>query len=165
MDFLFFYADAFILVITVMATLFYSAKLSKSAVFPVRPVAIFFLLFGPMIIFFNMVGHNGEIGYRAIEKVVNGTFSYNFRFYSLIFMGVVFLLLSGYMIQEIKFWSLGKQEAKGNFIRAAVLMSLLSLPTVFFTPIGSLPTLASIISLTALMFAKKRGVVKKVISG
>jgi hypothetical protein len=85
-----------------------------------------------------------------------GTFVYDYKFYSLMLMGVVFLSISLYMLQQAKEWCAGDKQGKINFIKAAITISVLSAPTAFFTPIGLLPTMVCVISLIALPFTIKR---------
>jgi hypothetical protein len=117
---------------------------------------LFFLLLGASIIAGGMVGHLGENGYRAIGRALTGDFVLTFHFYSLMLMGIVSLAISGYMVNQVNLWVLGSAQAKLNFIKAAVIISLLSAPTYFIVPIGLVSTIDCVISLVALPFTVKR---------
>ena len=150
------YIDGIILAISIIFAYIYTLKITRQSSLPLRKVALFFALLGVFTILMNMVGHISEIGYRAIPRVLAGNFVYDFRFYSLMLMGVVFFSIGFYMFGELKEWCMGNKESKKKFIKAAIVMSLVSAPTFPFTPIGLLPTLACIISVISLPFAWKQ---------
>lgn len=115
-----------------------------------------FVVFGASAIVAFMFGHLFENGTRAIQRVIEGNFVYDYRFYSLMLMGTVFISIGIYMLSQIKAWSLGDSQGKRNFLRAVFVIILLSAPTFPFTPIGLLPTIGCLISLAGLPFAVKR---------
>jgi hypothetical protein len=67
-------------------------------------------------------------------------------------MGIVFLAISIYMLLQVKEWIMGDLKAKNSFVKAALVLIILSAPTFPLTPIGLLPTLACMISFAALPF-------------
>ncbi len=121
-----------------------------------RAVAAFFLLFGPSAIVAHMSFHLLEIGTTAILNGIDGTFTYNFRFYSLILMGVVITYLSFTLLQQGIAKCQSPRFSNRHLLKTMAFIVILSAPTIFFTPIGSLPTLACIISLVALPFVAKK---------
>jgi hypothetical protein len=150
-----FVIDQVIIVLSVAFTWICTVRFSKQTILPVRRIPLFFLLFGPVAIATHMCGHLGEISYRAVERMLLGTFTYDYRFYSLILMGIVFLSIGVYMVKQVKGWITGEVGAKKSFIKAALVLIFLSAPTFPFTPIGLLPTLACVISFAALPFLIK----------
>jgi hypothetical protein len=150
------YIDGIILAISIVFAYIYTLKITRHAALHLRKIALFFVLLGIFAIIMNMVGHLSEIAFRAIQRVIAGNFVYDFHFYSLLLMGAVFLSIGLYMLGEVKKLCMGNTEAKMKFIKAAIVMSLISAPTFPFTPIGLLPTLACILSLVALRFALKQ---------
>ncbi len=134
-----------------VATLFF-ARFKKQAILPVRKIPLFLVLFGAANVASYMCGHLGEVIFRAIERAMAGTFVYDYKFYSLILMGVVFLGMALYMMMLVKEWLTGYTIAKKVFVKTALVLIVLSAPTFPFTPIGLLPTLSCIISLIALPF-------------
>jgi hypothetical protein len=150
------FIDAYVLALCVILSLTFTVRMANRALLPVRKFPVFFLYFGTFLIFSAMCGHLFENSLRAILRAVEGNFIFDYTFYSRIFMGVVFISISGYMLSQIKAWLQGDRQAKINFIKAAVCITLLSAPIVLFRPIGLLPTIACLISLSALPFATKR---------
>ena len=147
-----YHIDAYVLSLSIVLTLVGTLRVAHDAALPVRQIPLFFLLLGISLIFSAMVGHLFENSVRAIMQAIEGSFVYDFRFYSLIFMGVVFIAISGYMFQQVKRWLSGDWQAKRNFIKAAFCLITLSVPSVGFTPIGILPTLACLTSFSAMPF-------------
>lgn len=156
MEQLFMYIDFIILAFAVILALVYTVKTVKQAISPLRKIPLFFVVFGASAIVAFMFGHLFEIGTRAIQRVIAGNFVYDYRFYSLMLMGVVFISIGIYMLSQIKAWSMGDSQGKRNFLRAVLVMILLSAPTFPLTPIGLLPTIGCLISLAGLPFAVGR---------
>lgn len=150
------YIDFIILVLAVILALAYTIKTLKESTATLRKIPLFFVLFGASAIVAFMFGHLLEIGTRAIQRLVEGDFTYDFRFYSLMLMGVVFISIGIYMLSQIRAWSLGDSQGKRNFLKAAFAITLLSAPTFPLTPIGLVPTISCLISLAGLPFAVKR---------
>jgi hypothetical protein len=118
-----------------------------------------------MLVCIAMCAHIFENSYHAIEGAIAGTFVYDFRFYSRILMGVVFLAMSLHMLRQIKVWGTGDRRGMIQFIKTAAALSLLSFPTYFLVPIGLVPTLACAISLAGMPFAMKRRKPELVLQG
>jgi hypothetical protein len=150
--FFLYYIDLVILAMAITFTAVFTGIFSKRSVLPVRKLPLFFLLFGATTVASSMCGHLGEISYRAIVGVIAGTFKYDYKFYSLNLMGIVFLAISIYMLLQVKEWIMGDLKAKNSFVKAALVLIILSAPTFPLTPIGLLPTLACMISFAALPF-------------
>ncbi len=60
------------------------------------------------------------------------------------------------MLNQIKIWGMGDKRGMINFIKAALVLSLMSAPTYPLTPIGIVPTIACALSLVGMPFATKR---------
>lgn len=123
-----------------------------------RPIGAFFMFFGPAAIFVHMCFHIGQINVSAIDNIAKGTFKYDFRFYSLVLMPAALIYSAALLLQRIKRFLEGERYTV--VLGAMVMITLISTPTIPFTPIGSLPILSCIITLCALPFAKSR---KKVV--
>jgi hypothetical protein len=104
----------------------------------------------------GMIGHLSENIYQAVSGLLKGRFVYTYHFYSLILMGLVFLTLCCYMLGQIKVFCRGEQQGRRRFLKAALLLVVVSLPTFPITPLGIVPTIACAISLAAVPFAPKR---------
>ncbi|MBD0256261.1 MAG: hypothetical protein ICV83_11130 [Cytophagales bacterium] len=153
-DFFAHYIDLTVLILGFIGTLLFTLRLARGTRF--RRFPLFFVVYGAMLVSIAMVAHIFENSYHAAERVIAGTFVYDFRFYSRILMGVVFLAITLYMLRQLKIWGTGDRSGMVNFIKAALVLVVLSLPTAFLTPIGVVPTIACAISLASMPFAVKR---------
>ncbi|MFD2515089.1 hypothetical protein ACFSRY_14535 [Pontibacter locisalis] len=91
-----------------------------------------------------------------VKRMMAGSFVYTFRFYSLLFMGVCFLLLSLYPIRCI--WQISRGEGLYYPKLKAVswLVIALSLPIFPLNPIGLLTVISSVIILITAAATKKQ---------
>jgi hypothetical protein len=155
-QFFFNWADPIALLISFIIPLIIAIKVVKKSKKQARSVAAFFLLFGPSAIVAHMSFHLLEIGITAIINSLDGVFIYNFRFYSLMLMGVVITYLSFVLLQQGIAKCKTSRFRNRHLYKTMGFIVLLSAPTIFFTPIGSLPTMACIINLIALPFVHKK---------
>lgn len=114
----------------------------------------FFLLFAPLVIFFNMWAHTVAVLIVNYKRYVSGTFEYSFHFYSLVLFGVVFIIISGMNIDYARKLINGHQAYKTKLHSLNVITGLLFLPVFFINPLGLLPVIASVISSLTLVLAK-----------
>ena len=99
--------------------------------------------------------HNFEILYRAVVAGIEGKFTYSFRFYSLMLMGILVLWLSiTFLKQSVRFY-VWDNISKKSLLKTAGIIALVTVPTIPFTPIGSLPIMACFINLIASAFVQK----------
>lgn len=159
--FFFYYIDLAVTLIGILLSILYTYSLSRKSSLPLRKIPLFFVLFGPFTIISYMSGHLGEISFRAIQKVIAGNFIYNFHFYSLMLMGIVFMAMALYALNRIAAWSRGESKARKHFFLTALSIAVLSAPTFPFTPIGLLPALACGLSVAFIPFALKSFIPKK----
>jgi hypothetical protein len=162
-DFIAKYIDLTVLVLGFLGTLLFTLRLARGTRF--RRFPLFFVVYGAMLVSMAMVAHIFENSYHAVERVIAGTFVYDFRFYSRILMGVVFLSITLYMLQQLRAWGAGDRSGMVNFIKAALVLVVLSLPTGLLTPIGYVPAIACAISLAGMPFAVKRRQSELVLQG
>lgn len=117
-------------------------------------VASFFLLFSHLIIFLNMWAHTIAVLFVNYERYQAGNFQFSFHFYSLLFLGIVFIIVSGINI------SCARKRIKGDGTQKPLMLclnagtALLFLPLILLNPISLLPVLASITSSITLLFIK-----------
>ncbi|CAN5357146.1 hypothetical protein BH09BAC4_BH09BAC4_20350 [soil metagenome] len=157
--FFLYYIDVTVLALCFVFTLINTVRMVRKATASVRKVPAFFAVFGATsIATFIGAGHLFEISYHALERLIDKTFVYDFRFYSLILMGVVLLSLGVYMIGQIGAWFRGVPGSQRRIIGVALVIVAVSLPTVVFTPIGYAPPLACVITLLAMPFVIKQKV-------
>ena len=158
-QFFLYWVDLVAVLLSLVLGITLAVKAVRKNLLPVRPVAAFFLFFGPAAIVVHMSFHLTEIFYRAGIAAAEGMFTYNFRFYSLQLMGVVLTYLSATLLRRAFAKCHQRHFRNRDIFKTMGLIVFVSAPTIPFTPIGSLPTLACLISLAALPFVhKKRGV-------
>jgi hypothetical protein len=113
-------------------------------------VGAFFLLFSPLVVFLNMWAHTVAVLIVNYKRYIAGSFQFGFYFYSLLLLGVVFIIVSGINIH------LSRKRIKGDLSPVPSIhwlnlaTGMLFLPVVFINPIASLPIMASIASSLAL---------------
>ncbi len=127
-----------------------------------RPVALFFLVFGPAVVGVHMVFHLFFTAYVAIGKAPGGSFAYDFRFYSLNLMGVLLGVLSYQMLRHSLELFTGKAKSRTRWLASCGWIVLVSAPTIPFTFIGSLPVQAVLVSLIASCFVRRKNAVIEV---
>lgn len=152
--FFLYYIDMFAVLTSILVAIVLTLITIRKSETPLRRVAPFFMFFGPSAILVHMSCHILEINYRAIGNIKAGKFIYDFRFYSLMLMAVVLIYCNQLLLKRIKKFIEGNSSSE--VLKAIGMIVLVSLPTVPFTPIGSLPTMACIITLIALPFVKKQ---------
>lgn len=117
-------------------------------------VGSFFLLFSPLIIFLNMWAHSIAVLIVNYDRYQSGNFQFNFHFYSLLLLGVVFIIVSGINISCARKHIKGDQTQKPLMLWINAATALLFLPLIFINPISLLPVLASIVSTITLFLLK-----------
>lgn len=148
------WVDLTAMVISLVAAIFFAIKLARKH--PVKGLAAFFFLFGPLVILVHMFFHLFNISYTIAQRVQAHTFVYDYRTYSLYLMGGLLAYLSFQLLQHGLRKCNALQSSNKPIFKTMLAIGLVSLPTVFFTPIGSLPAMACIISLAALAFLKRK---------
>lgn len=148
-------ADLSVLLITLVATPLFCLSLFRHPDFSQKKGFILFLSFLAMYPLLNMVGHIIAISIISYFSYQDGTFFYDFRFYSLILYGVVFLLINGYSLYCIKHLSRGNQSHYTPLIRINLLQIILISPSFVLNPIALLPSIASLLIIFRLVVAKR----------
>ena len=152
MNTFFYYIDHITLAASVFLALYYTFRFAFRGSVGLPGLLLFLWLFGACAIVLHMNSHLIEVTYNGFKRAAEGTFTFDFRFYSLLFMGAVFLSIGIYLLECIRTFALGDRRAKKQFLRAALAISALSAPAGVLTPIALLPTLACVISLTGMAF-------------
>lgn len=153
------YIDQFVLIMCFVCTLINTVRLVRRATVPLRKIPACFVVFGATSVStFLGFGHLFEISYHALERVSAGTFVYDFRFYSLMLMGMLLLVLSLHMLKAIEHWFQGIPGSRHNIIRMALWIIVTSAPAIFLTPIAAAPVMACLITLIAMPFTLKQPV-------
>ncbi|RPD51340.1 hypothetical protein [Paracnuella aquatica] len=128
----------------------------KKAASRVRAVPLFFVLFGPVAVAVHMAMHLVGVGIAASRKMAAGSFQYDFRFYSLLLMAGVLLYISLRLLQLSRPDYLVATIYRQQRLAACGWLVLVSVPTIPFTFIGSLPVQAVLIHLVAAYFVVKK---------
>jgi hypothetical protein len=114
------------------------------------------LSLGPATTFVHMWAHMFAIGLVNIMRYQRGEFEYNIRFYALLQLGIVMLLLSGLSLHVIRRWAGGHAALMRPLVGMALLQMLFSFPLYPFTPIGTLPGLGAGLLLLVLYFSRQQ---------
>ncbi|WP_080056358.1 hypothetical protein [Spirosoma aerolatum] len=148
--------DEFVVSLALLLTLLNTVRLVRGASLPVRRLPAALVVLGPTANATLMgAGHLFENSYHAVERLLAGTYTYNFRQYSLFLMGVVMLAISLYILRQLSNWFSGIPGSERKAVQATLAIVAVSAPTIAFTPIGILPTLVSFVSLLAHPFVMK----------
>lgn len=151
------YIDLVVLVMCFVLTFVNTWRVVRRATVPIRKLPAYWLVFGATsVATFIGVGHLFEISYHAAGRMLAGTFVYDFRFYSLMLMGMVLLFLSVYMLRYIARLLEGVPGSQAGIFRMMAYITLICLPAAFLTSIAMAPVIACGISLLALPFVVRR---------
>lgn len=158
------YVDQIVLALCFLFTFINTYRMVRSATVQVRKVPAYLLVFGATAIAtFMGFGHLFEISYHAVERALARQFVYDFRFYSLIMMGMVLLTLSVYLLHYIAEFLKGTPGSRHDIIRTVLFIIVCSAPAGFLTPIALMPTMGCAISMLALPFVVKQAPVEQLI--
>jgi phosphoglycerol transferase MdoB-like AlkP superfamily enzyme len=153
--------DAIMMAVSLLTTIIFCRFLYKHQDFTVQKGATFAMVFFAMTSFMNMWAHEWAIGIMAFVRWQQGLFVYDYRFYSLMLMGAVFILLGGYLLHQIKQLSRGSRTAHRLILVTGTIQILFSLPLFPLIPIGVMPALASILVMGILLFCRRRQMAEK----
>ncbi len=153
--------DALMLAVSLLGTLLFCRFLYRHPDFAGRKGPLFAMVFFAMTPFVNLWAHEFAIGIPAFLRWQQGLFVYDFRFYSLMLLGAVFIGLGGYLLAQLGALSRGVPTARRAIRRACLLQIGCSLPLFPLNPIGLMPTLASLGVLGILFFATRRALRSK----
>jgi hypothetical protein len=148
--------DVIMLAVSLLGTALFCRFLYRQPHFTGRKGPLFAMVFFAMTPFVNLWAHEFAIGIAAFLRWQKGLFVYDFRFYSLMLLGAVFIGLGGYLLAQLGALSRGVATARRSIRRACLLQVLCSLPLFPLNPIGLMPTLASLGVLAVLFFVTRR---------
>src|SRR6476646_1172495 len=94
--------DIIALITSVIVAYIMSIITIRKSSITLRPKVTFFLFFGPAAILVHVGFHIGQINYNAIENIKKGTFTYDFRYYSLMLMAVTIIYCAGLLLQGLR---------------------------------------------------------------
>ncbi len=150
------WADLAAMLLSIVIAIGYTILTSKGARGTLRPLAFFFLIFGPLAVGIHMVAHQCFVNYIAVQKMLAGNFGYDFRFYALNLMGITLAVLGFNMLRSCMQYFKGDPSARRRWFSACGWVVLVAAPTIPFTFIGSLPVQAVALNLIASFFVRNR---------
>jgi len=150
------YADLTALLLTVLAPIAIAIFAKRKSKKKVRALPAYFLLFGPLGIVVFMFFHLAENTYRALTEAVAGTFVYDFRFYSLIMLGIVLGGAGTALLNACVQKCFDKNTANSAVLKRMLLVAVISIPLIPIIVLGYLPLILSAISLLAMPFVNRK---------
>ncbi len=150
------FVDVLMLAVSLLGTVLFCRFLFRHPHFTGRKAPLFAMVFFAMNPFVNLWAHEFAIGFAAFLRWQRGLFVYDFRFYSLMLLGAVFIGLGGYLLAQLGALSRSVATARRSIRRACLLQIGCSLPLFPLNPIGLMPALASLGVLAVLFFAFRR---------
>jgi hypothetical protein len=114
----------------------------------------FFTLFGPAIVIVFMSAHLSENIYRAINAAMNGTFVYDFRYYSILLLGTL-IVASGVMYLNAAKQYISRRTSAKKVLFYIALIVVVTAPLIPIVSIAAVPSIACAISLAGLPFVHR----------
>ncbi|WP_347160142.1 hypothetical protein [Pontibacter chitinilyticus] len=91
--------DAALIILSLLSGMLFAQLLCRSQQVAVKRLPLFLVMAFCFWSLFNWTGHLVAVSYVNVKLILQGSFVYSFRFYSLMLMGVVFLLL---ILQQLR---------------------------------------------------------------
>lgn len=150
------YVDLTALALTVLLPFVITFRLKRKAGKLIRAVPVYFLVFGPAGILTFMFFHLFENSYHAVENSLNGTFVYNFRFYSLILLGLV-MGYTGIRFLNACFGKCLQADFcnRQYFLQVGCILCL-TVPLIPIIPIAFVPVFLCGVSLAGFPFVRRK---------
>jgi hypothetical protein len=148
--------DSSILVLAFASSWFIGNYFYRTRKTNIKKIPLLLMVFMAVWSSLNMVGHLVAVIWVNVQRMQQGTFSYNLHFYNLLLMGMVFLSLSLLQLSRIKLLSRGKYYMRQQLAVFCLALALISFPLFPFNPIGLLPVITSITILLTLQATKKQ---------
>ncbi len=149
------YADLTALVLALILPLVCTILLKQKAGKKMRAVPAYFLFFGPCGVIIFIFFHLLENSYRAVEGAIAGSFSYSFRFYSLILLGIVVAWAGYKYLIACRNKCLNGPSANRSTLYSILLIFIICGPLIPITPISAAPMICCVISLMGLPFTSR----------
>lgn len=147
--------DLTLIVLSLIFGAFYARSVFKSQKTSVKIIPLFIIWAAGLWCLLNWVGHLAAIFYVNLQPMLSGSFTYTFHFYSVMFLGVVFMLLSLLQLEILKKMSQLRPGQYKFLKQVSGLIILFSLPITPLNPIGALPVISSLLILTTVAVTKR----------
>lgn len=155
-DFISKYIDLMALVLTILIPAIITFQLKRKKGKKLRAIAVYLNMFGPSGILVFIFFHLFENSYRAIDALIKGAFKYDFRFYSLLLLGVVIGYLGIQFLYACYAKCLQKEQANRYYFKQVFLILLFTLPLIPIIPIAAVPFICCVFSLSGFFFVNRK---------
>lgn len=150
------YVDLTAAFFALVLPLLFTIKSKRATGKKTRAIPTYFLFFGPgaalALIFFHLM----QISYQAISGALVSKFVYDFRFYSLILLGLAVGCNALLLIKACYGRCYEKTGAAKTYAWGIALFLALTLPLIPLTPIASVPSVAIVLSVIAFAFVNRK---------
>jgi len=150
------WVDLTALVLCFLLPFLFVVRVKKLKKKKVRAVPAYFLFFAPVAILVFIFFHLFENSFHAIEAAVAGKFKYDFRFYSLMLLGLVVAQLGWQLLNKCMAKCLKERYKNVHLFRTVAFIYVLTAPLIPLTPISAVPAICCTISLIALPFVRRK---------
>lgn len=150
------YVDFTALILMALIPLLISVIIKRKRGKQVRAAAIYSLFFAPSAILILMFFHLFENTYHAVDHALTGRFTYDFRFYSIILIGIVFAGIGIFFITACWQKCMNKTDQNRRIFLSITLIALVCLPLLPITPLSIVPVFCCFLSLPGVFFACRR---------
>lgn len=150
------YIDLMALALTLIVPLLITIQLKRKRGRTLRAAPLYLFVFGPSGILSFIFFHLFENIYRGIIAFMAGTFQYNFRFYSLILLGVVVGYVGFRLLKACRRYCLNSEKPNRDYFIQFSLILLFTLPLIPIIPIAAVPLVCCVISLLGFPFVHRK---------
>lgn len=150
------YADLTAVILAFLLPLIFTLAIKRKLRKKVRAVPAWFLFFGPCGILVFIFFHLFENSYRAIASVIAGSFVYNFRFYSLLLMGIVVGCIGYFFLRACWFRCIRDTNNTRKIFQLIMLVAFVTGPLIPITPLSAVPLICCVFNLIGLPFVCRR---------
>ncbi|MEJ8755915.1 hypothetical protein WG947_02820 [Pontibacter sp. H259] len=152
--------DSGLVVLAILGGWFFSDFLYRTRETALKRLPLLLMSFAGLWCLVNWITHTIAVLVVNIKAMLAGTFVYSYHFYSLLLMGVGFILLSLFQLSQIRLLSRGENAYKA-LRQVSWLIIALSLPIFPINPIGLLPVISSVLILVTAAATRKQWTVAK----
>lgn len=150
------YIDLLALTASFLIPVFITIRLKQRADRQLRAIPLYLLMFGPSGILAFIFCHLFENTWRAVAAVISGSFHYDFRFYSLILLGVVVASLGVKLYSACRAKCLHESYPNKQYFVAVLLVLLFTTPLIPIITIALVPLICCGISLAGFPFVRRK---------
>jgi hypothetical protein len=150
------YADITALALTFLLPAIFTISIKLKTRRETRAIPVYFLFFGPLGILVFIFFHLFENSYRAIIAAMNGSFVYDFHFYSLILMGLVIAAMGYTFLNSCLHKCFDKDHNSRTIFYCIVLILIVCGAQIPLAQISVVPLICCGITTAALFFVRRK---------